>query len=399
MASQPLELHNHFQQLCAVLHEHADLWRPVPFSLPLLPWESKYPALAAALRALDTEQCTSLETDGDQLAHWLAGYLPRLAGIPALVSVAESTAAHTDYPSRFEHDIPGRKWRQVTAFVSAMAPPSGAVLEWCGGKAHLGRAVYQRFRTPVTALERNAELCTTGNALAKRHNLDVQLVQCDVMSSATDPHIRKAHHVVALHACGDLHRRLIETVCAHHVPGMDLSPCCYHLTAHANYKPFSRAAAHSGLTLSRDDCRLAVQETVTAAGNTTPRRHKKNAWRLGFDALQRTVRGVDEYLPVPPIPDSAFQRGFPTFCRHAARIKALDLPTVVDWPAFEQRGWERQAQVSRMELPRHAFRRVLELWLVLDRALLLSENGYRVNVGTFCNNQLTPRNLMISATR
>ena len=52
-----------------------------------------------------------------------------------------------------------------------------------------------------------------------------------------------------------------------------------------------------------------------------------------------------------------------------------------------------------MELPRHGLRRALELWLVLDRALYLGEHGYSVSVGTFCERRLTPRNLMIRASR
>jgi hypothetical protein len=50
-------------------------------------------------------------------------------------------------------------------------------------------------------------------------------------------------------------------------------------------------------------------------------------------------------------------------------------------------------------LVRGLFRRPLELWLVLDRALYLEENGYAVQVGEFCDSQLTPRNLMVLAQR
>jgi hypothetical protein len=180
---------------------------------------------------------------------------------------------------------------------------------------------------------------------------------------------------------------------------LHLSPCCYHLTTATQYQPFSRAGRGSGLVLSRDDCRLAVQETVTAPRVTARRREKKNAWRLGFDALQRQLRGVDDYLPVPSIPDAVFPGNFADFCGYAASLKALALPAAIDWPHFEQLGWQRQARVSRMELPRHAFRRALELWLALDRALYLAECGYSVTVGTFCDRRLTPRNLMIRASR
>jgi len=48
---------------------------------------------------------------------------------------------------------------------------------------------------------------------------------------------------------------------------------------------------------------------------------------------------------------------------------------------------------------RGLFRRPLEMWLVLDRALFLQENGYQAQVGRFCETALTPRNLMVLAER
>ncbi|KPY93142.1 Uncharacterized protein ALO94_01003 [Pseudomonas syringae pv. spinaceae] len=48
---------------------------------------------------------------------------------------------------------------------------------------------------------------------------------------------------------------------------------------------------------------------------------------------------------------------------------------------------------------RNLFRRALEVWLVLDRAMYVQEQGYRVSVGTFCESQLTPRNLLILARK
>ncbi|MNG29795.1 hypothetical protein D3C84_1152830 [compost metagenome] len=55
--------------------------------------------------------------------------------------------------------------------------------------------------------------------------------------------------------------------------------------------------------------------------------------------------------------------------------------------------------MRNLELLRNLFRRPLELWLVLDRALFLEEQGYRVRPGLFCDYPLTPRNLLILAER
>jgi hypothetical protein len=71
----------------------------------------------------------------------------------------------------------------------------------------------------------------------------------------------------------------------------------------------------------------------------------------------------------------------------------------VDWPYWLAVGRRRFRQVRRHELLRHLFRRPLELWLVLDYAVFLEEQGYRVRLGTFCERTLTPRNLLLDARR
>jgi len=51
----------------------------------------------------------------------------------------------------------------------------------------------------------------------------------------------------------------------------------------------------------------------------------------------------------------------------------------------------------RLSIVRHAFRRPLEVWLALDLAVRLENDGYAVDLGRFCERPLTPRNLLISA--
>jgi hypothetical protein len=142
-----------------------------------------------------------------------------------------------------------------------------------------------------------------------------------------------------------------------------------------------------------------VQETVTAPLRVREQTELVRQWRLGFDGLQRELRGEDTYLPLPPHPSRLMREGFEAFSRWAADKKGLELPGQVDWAHWEQLGQVRSRQVRRYELVRHLFRRPLELWLVLDYAMALEEAGYRVRVGTFCERALTPRNLLVDAVR
>jgi hypothetical protein len=73
------------------------------------------------------------------------------------------------------------------------------------------------------------------------------------------------------------------------------------------------------------------------------------------------------------------------------------LPEAPDWPGWEAQGWNRRREVARLDLARLVFRRPLEIWLALDRALFLARHGYRVRLAEFCERSVTPRNILISA--
>jgi hypothetical protein len=208
-------------------------------------------------------------------------------------------------------------------------------------------------------------------------------------------------HGVALHACGDLHRKLIGQAGRQKLSRLSVAPCCFHKSASLDYQPLSQAAQQwqGALKLTTDDLKLAVEETVTAP--TRVRRQVKtfSQWRLGFDGLQRALRQTDEYLPVPSHPGWVARGDFKQFCQWAADRKQLTLPQQTDYLAWEAHGVRRLGQVRRYELVRHLFRRPLELWLVLDYAVFLEEQDFSVRLGTFCERDLTPRNLLIDSTR
>ncbi|MFY0990549.1 methyltransferase [Halomonas sp. C05BenzN] len=383
------------------LAEWQGLWRPPPFQHRRAPWAEHLAGLEQALLALPDAACERLQADpftASPLSAWLP--VAELHGLVRLPALAGETP---DLPASWREHVGGRKWHQIEALAGRLAhPPGQSLVEWCAGKGHLARTLARRHDTEVTALEWQPALCAEGQALADRQGVAVRLKTRDVLAPEGGKGLGPTVHVVALHACGDLHRRLLElaaeTGCA-----VTLAPCCYQRTAAETYRPLSRqgrelAAAH-GLALSRDDLAMAVQETVTAPRNVRRSRERANGWRLGFDLLQREIRGQDTYLPVPSLAYGRFPGCFADFCHWAAGQKGLRLPARVDWAALERAGQQRQREVARLELVRHLFRRPLEVWLALDRLLLLEEAGFRVELGTFCERSLTPRNLLLRARR
>lgn len=385
-----------FQALDAFLIEHQGLWKPRPFTHLYLPWETEHPELAAWLRRRSLADAEASHNQPHDLA--APAPFPQLAAQARHLSAVDQLPTQPLAPARhrLNVDVPGRKWQQIEAFGAALqfAQTPTHWLDWCAGKGYLGRRLLQADQA-LTCLEYDPALIAAGQALSDHHGLPVIHRLQDVMA---DVALSREHTPVALHACGDLHVRLLKLASAVGCQQLALAPCCYNRITADTYQALSNAGRASTLQLSIDDLGLPLSETVTAGKRVRLQRDTSMARRLGFDQLQRELRGCDEYLPAPSLPTSWLDKPFADYCRELARLKGLSTGEQ-EWATLEAYGWSRLAEVRNLELVRGLFRRPLELWLVLDRALFLSETGYKVEVGSFCEPALTPRNLMVLAER
>lgn len=390
-----------FTALDTFLTAHQALWKPRPFTHLQLPWEASYPELSSWLRGRSLEDA---ENAHNQPAELLDAPEPfaSLAALSLELSTVGELPAHSLKAAghRLNVDVPGRKWQQIEAFASRLsfAAQPKHWLDWCSGKGHLGRRLLGTGQQ-LTCLEYDSELVASGQALSQRHHLHALHVEQDVLAANTASLLHAEHTPVALHACGDLHVRLMQLASAAGCRQLAIAPCCYNRISRTEYQALSSAGSCSALQLSLEDLSLPMSETVTAGARVRRQRDTSMARRLAFDLLQRQVRGVDEYLPTPSLPSAWLDKPFADYCRDLAALKELSTIGSPDWVALEAAGWQRLAEVRNLELLRGLFRRPLELWLNLDRALFLIEQRYVVRLGTFCEAPLTPRNFLLLAER
>lgn len=386
------DLPERFHRLGDLLAAHGHLWRPAPFHDPRPAWCGTYPDYAAHLLGLPDARVEALAGDNRALIELAGRFVPELLELLELIDLPRLDAlAEAPEESAARH-VPGRKLAQVEAFAAGIGRVDHPMLEWCAGKGHLGRHLARRWDLPVTSLERDGELCAEGERLAARAD------QTFVRADALDPdsaRLLAGRHALALHACGDLHLALLRGAVERGAPALDLAPCCYYRIATPAYVPLN---ADAGLALSRDELHLAVTETVTAGSRDRRQRDRAQAWKLAF-LEWRADRGVPREKPFKPVPGAWMAGGFSDWMAKLLIREGLASSANEGWTAWEAMGWRRLAEVRRLELARLAFRRPLEMWLALDRALYLARRGYRVRLAEFCARELTPRNILISARR
>ncbi|MDP3845819.1 MAG: methyltransferase [Pseudomonas sp.] len=403
MQASPLSgpaLLQRFQALDCFLRNHQHLWRPKPFTQRQLPWESQHPELSAWLRSRSLAEAEAAHNHPELLAA-PAPFSAIAAQAVALGAVGALPGTQRPAPNpRLSVGVPGRKWQQIAAFADCLQfqQPPQHWLDWCAGKGHLGRLLAQDG-SALSCLEYDPALVAAGQQLSLRAGLTAEHHLQDVFASGAASYLRAEHTPVALHACGDLHVRLLQLASSAGCQQLAVAPCCYNRISADSYQPLSTAAQASALQLSKEDLGLPLSETVTAGARVRRQRDSSMARRLAFDQLQRELSGLDQYLPTPSLPAAWLDKSFTDYCRDLAALKGLPEPAARDWAALEALGWQRLAQVRNLELIRGLFRRPLELWLLLDRALYLQAQDYHVSLGTFCPPQLSPRNLLLLAER
>lgn len=394
MLPEASNLSRRFHALGDLLARHGDLWRPAPFHIPRPDWCDTLPEAAEALLALSDEETARRAEDAHVLIDQLIPWRPELDALHAFIQLPRAMAADCPPPDRLLTQVPGRKQAQITAFAGALGEVHHPVLEWCAGKGHLGRLLAWGQPHPVLSLELDGDLVQAGVELAQRVGLAQSFVQADALNPTSAEHLAE-RHALALHACGDLHLALLRGAAGQGAPALDLAPCCYYRIATSDYVPMNPDAP---LALSRDELHLAVTESVTAGARDRRLRDRARAWKLAF-LEWRAELGMPRTRTFKPVPGVWLSLGFEEWLTRLARREGLPLPLTLDWAALEQRGWARLRAADRLELVRLAFRRPLEIWLALDRAVFLERAGYAVALSEFCDRALTPRNLLISARR
>ncbi|MFY8273877.1 methyltransferase [Pseudoalteromonas sp. SSDWG2] len=386
-----------FEALDQLLYDTRQYWQCVAFACDAYPW----PELAPVLEQLDDEDVQTLDANEQQLVRYFANYIPNIEQLSALsVLDLRQQMPTQSLPFWLSNGIKGRKLTQLQTFVEQLAPQNHneKVLEWCAGKGHLGRLLAHQYDVSVHSVEIQAHLCQQGEHLAQQFELPIAFTQADVLADDCSAWIEGCEHAVALHACGGLHQALIRQASDVHTPRISISPCCYHLfLQHEYYQPMSERAKQSKLNLQLSDLKLALQQTVTAGQRVQRLRQTEVQWRLGFDQLVRDVFSKTDYTPVPSVGKQVFSGEFADFCQWAAQQKGLALPQALNYEHYLALGCQRKRMTDRIELVRHLFRRAIEVWLVLDRALYLQQAHYDVDIFEFCEPSLTPRNILIDA--
>ena len=129
---------------------------------------------------------------------------------------------------------------------------------------------------------------------------------------------------------------------------------------------------------------------------------KVKSYRYGIHLYLHHKLGIKKFINVGDGSKADYQKDFYEYT--LKKLEHLKIETKYT-PMEIQKWWEQpsiQTKIDEMfcmNIIRWQFGRAIEMWILLDRACYLAENGYQIKMGEYFNENISPRNIGIFASK
>lgn len=279
------------------------------------------------------------------------------------------------------------------------------VVDIGGGIGLLAQTLSGQYQLKVASLDMDPVMQNTGKVRygkkPKHPENQVQYLNVKVQDSGEFPELMSANVMpIGLHTCGKLALDIITVSSSKKVPVLVNFGCCYHkldeAPGHQNISLF--ANAHEPLWLSQFALTLACRAHNRMNEEEYDFKIKVKHFRYAIHILLYENYGITELVTLGNSSPKLYDMTFADYVLDQfKRISLEPKHSFEELNAFFEKIKTLVEKMQTAGLIRDAFGRVLETYLLLDRAIYLEEQGYQVEVEEFFDEELSPRNIGITA--
>jgi hypothetical protein len=281
------------------------------------------------------------------------------------------------------------------------------VIDIGGGIGLLAQTLSNYFQLNVTSIDMNSHFQETGMERnlknAKNPNHKVNYKNLKVSSDSEFSQLLKSNVMpVGLHTCGKLALDLIQVSSAQRVPILVNFGCCYHtLDVSTDLQNISQFAQNNDpLWMNKFALTLSCRAHRKMDEKDYALKLKVKLFRYAIHILLFDHYETTELVTLGNSSPKLYDESFGVYVfEQFKRIGINPKHTLRELNIFFENP-DLQILIERMlaaGLIRNALGRVMELYLLLDRAIFLEEKGYKVEVQEFFDEELSPRNIGITA--
>ena len=332
-------------------------------------------------------------------------HLSRFDGLPSLAPMPVDRFT-------FLYIIPKKQYeiQKLAPFVKDFTEkyPVRSIVDIGGGVGFLAQTLVNQYNLQVTSLDMDEVLQKTGRERhaknAKNPLNQVQFHQVKVQEDS--PLLRNflASDILTLglHTCGTLAVDQIKASAKHGSSLINFGCCYYKMGKEAetqNISAFAKSLTEK-IEMNPYALTLATRAHRKMSDKDFEFKLKVKFYRYAFHILLHDEYKMDDPMTLGNSSPKLYESDFHIYAEEQfrrinvpPRHSSTELDTFFKMPRIQEVIW----QMLAAGLIRNALGRLLEVYLLLDRAIYLEEMGYEVQIREYFDEELSPRNLGISA--
>lgn len=281
-------------------------------------------------------------------------------------------------------------------------------VDLCSGKGHLSFLMGHEKGIKTLNIDFDSELQYAGELrntkyFSSHFGFDENPVSFKTLDlRSLNSKILKEHDpILGLHTCGGLSKLIFEKSVESNAPNILNFGCCYYKMIPSDYQ-ISTLGQEMGLINHLHTLSLATRSHGRMSANTFKMNNNVKFHRYIFQLLLNKEFNHDMKTVLKSSKASLYRGSFSEYASvQFKRLKIEHNFSEKDLNDFYHDSTNQEIVVEMLcaNAIRNLLGRILELYLILDRGLYLEERGYKVLVQEFFDEDLSPRNLGIFATK
>lgn len=352
----------------------------------------------------DFQQLAQLESYPNEELVQDSDFKIYLSQIKALTTLEQLKTQETKLAPEFLRKLNLKKRHEVQTLRSFIDKHSKAqtFIDIGGGAGHLSCALVSDTNRQSICVDMDSQLQLSGLKKIQRWHPQIKN-QIHFVESffEADTNIEQEYNkdksgVIGLHSCGPLSTYLIQFGVRKNLSEIISFGCCYHkITDEYN---LSKIAKQEGLEFTNNALHLAGRSSAVVDEFDMQKRFKIKSYRYALHYYLYDRFGFDFYSVGNSNP-SDFEKDFSAYAKKYHKGNELEKIDNNELNYFFNldRTQELIKKNFLADLIRIQLGRVIEVYLLMDRALYLKESGWNVKLAELFDRKMSPRNILIYA--
>lgn len=357
--------------------------------------DSPFYSFGEELLSLDDESLLSLYNTYDTKKIKNEEFINFLSAIKDLSFLPAIEVRDEPLPKELKHKLKDKKEHEIKKLIGKLKDiPFHHHFDIGGGIGHFPLGLRLHGNHSTECFDMDEKLQITGKEKSKKLNLtEVNFIKQKITSEKDIPLPKDKTLLSGLHACGNLSSFIIKAYKEKPYSYLASVGCCYH-KLEGDYN-LSSLAKMNPLIFTKHALTVAAKSNSPLDLETLNLKRKIKRYRYALHFYIKTNFDIS-FLEIGNTKLEDYDDSFSLYVKKYAKNYFRE-----DAEEFFNRNdiQEKINLAISMGLLRELTGRLVEIYIVLDRALYLEENYLRVEMGTLFDREKSPRNILLFSRR